>query len=214
MPNRPKPLPAAPPPRLANPSASAVSNVEDATGIGQSGGPALSDTHLISEVIARGLQSAFATDPSVHAGEHTFEAQEPELRPLRQLAVSVRTAAEMLGVGISSVWSIIAELQLDVFHPVPGRTVVTVASLERFVATRSARSQLPQRMTEAPIAEARLPIQQEAHSANLRVKQHHALVRAQTASPVRHWSRSPRNEKAAKANPPPIRRYRCVRFRS
>jgi hypothetical protein len=162
VPNRPKPFSALPPLQPAR----LQSSVQDVPGIGHNGGPALSDADIISEVLTRGLQSAVAALLPVQESNHAAHLEAPTLRPLRPLAVPVRTAAEMLGVGISSTWLLIGELQLDVIHPVPGRTVVTVASLEKFVATLSARSRFPQQMTEERIAEDRLPIQQAANSGN------------------------------------------------
>jgi hypothetical protein len=92
VPTRPKSFSAVPPLRLAKPQRSVLLSVQDVPGIGHNGGPALSDADLISDVLARGLQSAVATHSP--------------------LAVRLRTAAQVLGVGISAIWLLIKEQRL------------------------------------------------------------------------------------------------------
>lgn len=118
-------------------SVAAVSSVQDAPGIGHNGGPALSDADIISEVLTRGLlQSAVADEPS--------------LRPLRRLAVSVMTAAEMLGVGRSTIWLLIKEQQVKDFF-IRGRRLVTVESIETLVATLSEEAHSDKHEGEAKV---------------------------------------------------------------
>jgi excisionase family DNA binding protein len=140
----------------------AVGNVQGVHGIGLNGGPVPSDADLIGEVLARGLQSAVAAQFPAHVGDHAARLGESTLRPLGPLAVSVRTAAEMLGVGTTTISLLIKQQQLDVIRP-GRRTLPTMASLEAFVESTSARSRLPQQMTSTPIAGDRPPIQQKTH---------------------------------------------------
>jgi hypothetical protein len=70
--------------------------------------------------------------------------KDPNLRlqPLKPLAVSVPTAATLLGIGTTTMWSLLlagSESGLDVIR-IHRRTLVTLASLERFVAETSASS--------------------------------------------------------------------------
>jgi excisionase family DNA binding protein len=150
-------------------SAARVSNIPNAPGIGHNGGPDLSDADLISEVLARGLQSAVAAQLPASIVDHAARLGGSRLRPLGPLAVSVRTAAEMLGVGISTIWLLIKQQQLEVIRP-GRRTLPTMASLEAFVELASTRSHLPQQMTSTPIAEDRPPIHQKFHSGKLEGK--------------------------------------------
>ena len=55
------------------------------------------------------------------------------LQPLKPLAVSVPTAATLLGVGTTTVWNLIATGRIEVLR-IGRRTLPTVASLERLVA--------------------------------------------------------------------------------
>jgi hypothetical protein len=109
--------------------------VQDVPRIGRNGGPALSDADLISEVLARGLQSAVATQVSV-----PIPSYEPSSRSLRPLAVSVKTARELIGVGNTSMWALIKSGQVDVIRP-GRRTLVVLASLDAFIASLTASAQ-------------------------------------------------------------------------
>jgi hypothetical protein len=56
---------------------------------------------------------------------------------LRPLAVSVRTAANLLGVGMTTMWGLMGPgSELEVLR-IGRRTLVTLASLERLVAKSS-----------------------------------------------------------------------------
>jgi hypothetical protein len=55
-------------------------------------------------------------------------------RPLKPLAISVPTAATLLGVGTTTTWNLISTAKLDVIR-IGRRTLVTMASLESLVAT-------------------------------------------------------------------------------
>ena len=92
----------------------------------------LSDADLISEVFARGLQSAVATQASAPA-----PLCEATSRSLRPLAVPVKTARELIGVGNTSMWALIKSGQVDVIRP-GRRTLVVLASLEAFVMSLTA----------------------------------------------------------------------------
>jgi hypothetical protein len=64
--------------------------------------------------------------------------EELERRSLKPLAVPVKTAAKLLGLGTTSTWGLISTGRIDVIR-IGRRTLVTVASLEALVA-RSASS--------------------------------------------------------------------------
>jgi hypothetical protein len=64
---------------------------------------------------------------------------------LKPLAVSVRTAAKLLGVGTTTMWGLVGSgSEVEVLR-IGRRTLVTMASLERLVASGSA----PSRQTRA-----------------------------------------------------------------
>jgi excisionase family DNA binding protein len=60
-------------------------------------------------------------------------------QPLRPLTVSVSTAATLLGVGTTTIWSLIGQGRIEVIR-IGRRTLPTMASLERFVADAAASS--------------------------------------------------------------------------
>jgi excisionase family DNA binding protein len=64
--------------------------------------------------------------------------------PLKPLAVSVQTAATLLGVGTTTVWSLIAMGRVEVIR-IGRRTLPTVASLERFVSETAVSARPVQR---------------------------------------------------------------------
>jgi hypothetical protein len=114
------------------PASSVLRAVQDTPEIGHDGGPALSDADLISEVLARGLQSAVTTPLPLPVPFY-----EPSSRSLRPLAVPVKTARELIGVGNTSMWALIKSGQVDVIRP-GRRTLVVLASLDAFVASLTA----------------------------------------------------------------------------
>jgi excisionase family DNA binding protein len=68
-----------------------------------------------------------------------FDDSNPPLRSLKPLAVSVPTAATLLGVGTTTVWDLIRRRRIDVIR-IGRRTLPTMASLERLVADAGAFS--------------------------------------------------------------------------
>jgi hypothetical protein len=70
-----------------------------------------------------------------------FDDLNPPFQPLKPLAVSVRTAAALLGVGRTTMWSLVGPggSELEVLR-IGRRTLVTLASLERLVAKTSTHS--------------------------------------------------------------------------
>ncbi len=73
-----------------------------------------------------------------------FEQTSPN-GSIRPLAVSVRTAAKLLGVGTTTMWGVVGSgSEVEVLR-IGRRTLVTMASLERLVASGSA----PSRQTRA-----------------------------------------------------------------
>lgn len=83
-------------------------------------------------MLARGLRSAGATPPTV-----PDSLDESSSRSMRPLAVSVKTARELIGVGNTSMWALIKSGQVDVIRP-GRRTLVVLASLEALIATLAA----------------------------------------------------------------------------
>jgi hypothetical protein len=130
--------------KLAKPQRSVLQSVQDAPGtIGHNGGPALSDADLIREVIARGLESAIATQIPIPGRSDTSNSLLP-----RPLAISVKAARELIGVGATSMWALIKSGQVDVIRPCR-RTLVVLTSLDAFVETlvasaRQGRQQKPE----------------------------------------------------------------------
>lgn len=72
----------------------------------------------------------------------TLEDVNQPLQPLKPLAVSVRTAATLLGVGTTTIWSLIATRRIEVIR-IGRRTLATMSSLEALVASASAPSRQP-----------------------------------------------------------------------
>jgi excisionase family DNA binding protein len=64
-------------------------------------------------------------------------------RPLKPLAVSVPTAATLLGVGTTTVWNLIATGRIEVIR-IGRRTLPTMSSLERLVAETAVPSRQAQ----------------------------------------------------------------------
>jgi len=78
------------------------------------------------------------------AASNFDSAVDPDLagQPLKPLAVSVRTAAALLGVGRTTIWSLIATRRVEVIR-IGRRTLATMSSLEALVASASAPSRQP-----------------------------------------------------------------------
>jgi hypothetical protein len=64
-------------------------------------------------------------------------------RSPKPLAVSVTTAAKLLGVGTTTMWGLVASGSEVEALRIGRRTLVTMASLERLVASASAPSRQP-----------------------------------------------------------------------
>ena len=65
-------------------------------------------------------------------GQHT-PAEKP--KPLEPLAIPVKEMAALLGVGLTTAWRIVASEEVDTLR-LGRRTLVTVASLRRYVGDR------------------------------------------------------------------------------
>jgi excisionase family DNA binding protein len=75
------------------------------------------------------------------AASNFGSAVDPNLagQPLKPLAVSVPTAATLVGVGTTTIWDLIRQRRIEVVR-IGRRTLPTMASLERLVAETSAPS--------------------------------------------------------------------------
>jgi len=69
-------------------------------------------------------------------------------RPLKPLAVPVRTAARLLGIGTTSTWGLIATRRVGVIR-IGRRTLVTMASLEALVAALASSHLEPEELIES-----------------------------------------------------------------
>jgi hypothetical protein len=67
--------------------------------------------------------------------------------PLKPLAVSVKTAGYLLGVGETTTWGLISSGKIDVIR-IGRRTLVTMASLEALVATLASSDPEPEQLVE------------------------------------------------------------------
>lgn len=121
----------------SEPLQQSVVAAHEASRCGHNTGAALSDADLISEVVARGLQSAVAAQRSECVNEHARLLVEPISRPLGPLAISVKTARELIGLGNTSMWGLIKSGDVDVVR-IGRRTLVVAASLDALVASRIA----------------------------------------------------------------------------
>ena len=75
--------------------------------------------------------------------------QDPRWRSVKPLAVPVRIAAKLLGIGTTSTWGLISTRCVGVIR-IGRRTLVTMASLEALVALLASSSQLePQELLES-----------------------------------------------------------------
>jgi hypothetical protein len=75
-----------------------------------------------------------------HNSGSIFDDLNSPFQRLKPLAVSVRTAAALLGVGTTTMWGLVASGSEVEALRIGRRTLVTMASLERLVAKTSAHS--------------------------------------------------------------------------
>jgi excisionase family DNA binding protein len=71
--------------------------------------------------------------------------KDPRAKPLKPLVVSVKTAANLLGVSETTTWGLISSRKIDAIG-IGRRTLVTMASLESLVATLASTDREPRKV--------------------------------------------------------------------